>query len=442
MHSANLTSSIAWIALWLSVCSIEATEVLELTPEKGVQLAMQESERLMMARSELAKAEARVREARAEGLPRLDASIDYRRNWLLPTVVFDNRTFRIGNDNNASGGLNITQPLYRGGGVRARLKAARLEVAYNAEAERTTRQQVTAEVETGFYDFLLAAELARVSKLAVARARSNLAQVTALKEAGRASEYDLMRAEVQVSAVRSDSISSSNDLDLAEIRLKDAIGIDLGRDVRVVATFREQTALDVADREGLLEMAAARRPEKRQLEQLIAIEEREIQIEKAEGRPSVDLVVDGQMQYQNDNLKISDTDEWRRSWSTGVKVQVPLFDGMRKGARVAQAREELRRLRYEAERLYRGIELEIREAWLDLQEAKERIEARRSTVEQAARGLEIAESRYASGVGTQLEILDAQLTLVEVETDLATARRDQALSIVKLELSVGVLGEL
>ena len=441
MHSAKVMSPTTWIALLLCGGSIEASEVLELTPDKGVQLAM-ESERLMMARSESAKAEEKVREARAEGMPKLDASIDYTRNWLLPTVTFDNNTFRIGNDNNAAGELKLTQPLYRGGGVRARLKAARLSVARATEMERAVRQRVMAEVETGFYDFLLAVELARVSELVLARARSNLTQVTALNEAGRASEYDLMRAEVRVSAVRSDSIRASNDLDLEKIRLKDAVGIDLDREIRVVAAFREQTVLDVADREGLLALGAARRPERRQLEQLSAIEEREIQIEKAEGRPSVDLVVDGRMQYQNDEFKISDSDEWRRSWSTRVKAEVPLFDGMRKGARVAQVREELRRLQYEAEKLDRSIELEIREAWLDLQEAEERIEARRGTVGQAARGLEIAESRYGSGAGTQLEILDAQLTLVEAETELAKARRDRAVSIVKLELSVGVLGEL
>ena len=419
------------------------SEVLVLTPQEAIRLAMERSQRVMMAHANSNKAGERVREARAEGLPQLGASVDYTRNWLLPTVTFNDQTFKIGNDNNVAGGVSLTQSLYGGGGIRARLRAARLDVAVNAEVERAVRQQVTADVETALYDFALASELARVSSLALERARSNQRQVTALRQAGRASEYDLLRATVQVSSVRADSIRAHNDREVAEIRLKDHVGLDLDRHIEVRARFRETSELDQSDLRGLFDISLERRPQKRQLEYLIAMEKRDIESEQAESRPSVDLVVDGRVQYQNDKLDdVGDADEWRRSWSTGVRVQVPLFDGMQTGARVAQAKEELRRLRYEEEKLNRAIERQIRESWMDLQEAAERIEARRGTVGQATRGLEVAESRYNSGIGTQLEILDAQLTLLEAETELATADRDRAAAIVALELSVGTLGEL
>jgi len=418
------------------------SEPLRLTPQEAIRLAMEKSQRLMMAKSELKQADERVREARSEGLPQLDASVDYTRNWLLPTVTFNDQTFKIGNDNNVAGGLSLTQSLYRGGGIRARLRAARLDVAVNAEVERAVRQQVTADVENGFYDFILASELARVSTLALERARSNRRQVAALRQAGRASEYDLLRATVQVSSVRADSIRAHNDREVAEIRLKDHIGLDLDRDIEVRGSFRESSSADGSDLQKLFAIAAARHPQKRQLEYLIAMEERDIQAEKAESRPRVDLVADGRVQFQNDQLdNAGNADEWRRSWSTGVRVQVPLFDGMQTGARVAQATEERRRLRFEEEKLERAIERQIRESWMDLQEAAERIEVRRGTVEQATRGLGVAESRYNSGVGTQLEILDAQLTLLEAETELATAGRDRAAAIVAVELSAGILGE-
>ena len=70
-----------------------------------------------------------------------------------------------------------------------------------------------------------------------------------------------------------------------------------------------------------------------------------------------------------------------------------------------------------------------------------RVSARRRTVEQATKGLQVAESRYRSGLGTQLEILDAQLVLARAETDFATARRDRARRLEEVELAAGVLGE-
>jgi len=415
--------------------------VLVLTTESGVRLALQHNERIMMARSERIKADEKTREARAEGLPQLDANVNYDRNWLLPSFVFNDNRFSIGNDNNLTGSLRLTQPLYRGGGIRAQVKEARLEAQYAREVERAVRQQLTAEVEAMFYEYLLAAELARVGDLAVERARANLARVEALRRAGQVSEYDLLRARVQVAVVSTDSLSAQTSVDKAKVRLVDRLGLDLQRKVRVDARFRTESALAGTTIDSLLDVGAKRRPEALQLAQLIRARERQVQVEKAEGRPRVDLVVDGQMQYQEDDLDLSDPDQWQRSWSTGVRVEVPIFDGKRSGARTAQAREETVRLGYERRQLVRGIQREIIEAWMDLQESRARESASRGTVQQATSGLGVAQSRYQAGAGTQLEILDAQLLLVQAESSLAVAQRDRALAMVELERAVGVLGE-
>ena len=418
-----------------------ADDVLVLTTEEGVRLALEGNERIMMARSERIKADERAREARADGLPQLGAFVDYDRNWLRPSFVFNDQRFSIGNDNNLTGSLRLTQPLYRGGGIRARLKAARLEAQYARQVERAVRHQVTAEVEGGFYAYLLAAELARVSDLAVRRSRANLEQARALRAAGQVSEYDLVRAQVQVSVVSADSLSAHKELAKATVRLQDRLGLDLDREVSVVAQFRRHSLLAGATADSLVRIGVSRRPEIRQLAQLIRAREREIVVAKAAGRPRIDLVIDGQMQYQEDDLDLTDRDLWQRSWSTGVRVEVPLFDGMRSGARTLQAREETKRLGYEKRQLVRGVEREITEAWMDWQEAVAREAARRAAVAQATTGLGVARARYETGAGTQLEILDAQLVLVGAESELAVARRDRALAIVELERAAGVLGE-
>ncbi len=405
-HRHTIVVSMAALC-WLAPAAGE--DALVLTTVSGVRLALEHNERIMMARSERIKADEKTREARAEGLPQLDANLDYDRNWLLPSFVFNDNRFSIGNDNNLTGSLRLTQPLYRGGGIRAQVKASRLEAQYAREVERAVRQQLTAEVEAMFSEYLLAAELARVSDLAVQRARSNLARVEALRRAGQVSEYDLLRARVQVTVVSTDSLSARTDVDKAKVRLVDRLGLDLQRAVRIEARFRTESDLAGTTIDSLLGVGARRGPEALQLAQLIRARERQIQVEKAEGRPQVDLVVDGQMQYQEDDLDLGDPDQWQRSWSTGLRVEVPIFDGKRSGARTAQAREETVRLGYERRQLVRRIEREITEAWLDWQESLAREGASRGTVRQATAGLAVAQSRYEAGAGTQLEIIDAQL---------------------------------
>ena len=417
-----------------------AGDELSIDLQEGIRLAMQRNEMLRMAQADLEKAQQRIREARSDALPHLDLSVNYNRNWMLPSITFNEQTVKIGTENNLTGTLSLRQALYSGGKVGGALAAARHFREYSQEVERSVRQQVVLQVEIVYADLLLARELAHVSDLALDRARTNLVQVGALRRAGRVADYDLLRAEVQVASFVSDSIRADNGYQLANMAFKDVIGLDLDREITVSGDFRETTELSLEDLEALQEIGLTRRPEMEQIDRQLQMQERAIQIEKAGSRPSVDLVASGQTQFQSNAFDVADQ-EWRKSWSSGLVVTMPLFDGMRTGARVAQARVELRRAELEREQLARSIRLEIVQAWLDLREAGERQQVQAAIVGQAEKGLQVAESRYTSGAGTQLEILDGQLALSWARTEWVTARRDWARSLVRLERAVGVLGE-
>ncbi len=135
-------AAIASVTLGFWTARDTVADLLVLTPAEGVRLAMVRNERLLMAQSDLDRAGAEVREARADGLPQIDASVNYDRNWLLPTFVLGGTTVEIGNDNVMSGVLTLTQPLYRGGQIRARLQAAHLQVDRAREIERSVRRYV------------------------------------------------------------------------------------------------------------------------------------------------------------------------------------------------------------------------------------------------------------------------------------------------------------
>ena len=423
----------------LAVSLLEA-ETLVIDVEKGVALALNNNERLLQAKIDVVHSREGHRLARSAGLPQLEASINYNRNWLLPSFVFAGSAVRIGTENNLTGTVTMRQRLYAGGGVRAAMDMADRQVAIMGETERETRQLVVAAVEERFYDLLLAGELLKVVHLAIERSRQNLHQVVSRGQAGRASEFDRLRAQVQVSSMRADSIRSENDLRLAAMALKDIVGIDLDQPLEVRGTFRIDTSLDINDLQGLLDRGVANRPELARIIRQLEYQERNVEFERAAGRPLLDLVATGQTQFQSNEFDLADK-EWRKSWNTGVVLNIPIFDGQRTGARVAQAKQSLRRAEYERQRLEREVHLQIQQAYYDVEEASERIEANRDAVLQAEKGLRMAGSRYANGAGTLLEILDAQLALVQTRTENAMARRDRGLALMRLERSVGVLGE-
>ena len=415
-------------------------ETLVIDVEKGVALALNNNERLLQAKIDVAHSREGHRLARSAGLPQLEASINYNRNWLLPSFVVGGNAVRIGTENNLTSAVTMRQRLYAGGGVRAAMDMADRQVAIMGETERETRQLVVAAVEERFYDLLLAGELLKVGHLAIERSRQNLHQVVSRKQAGRASEFDRLRAQVQVSSMRADSIRSENDLRLAAMALKDIVGIEIDQPLEVRGTFRIGTPLDINDLQGLIDRGVANRPELARIIRQLEYQERNIEFERAAGRPLLDLVATGQTQFQSNEFDLADK-EWRKSWNTGVVLNIPIFDGKRTGARVARAKQSLRRVEYERQRLEREVHLQVQQAYYDVEEASERIQANRDAVLQAEQGLRMAESRYANGAGTLLEILDAQLALIQTRTENAMARRDRGLALMRLERSVGVLGE-
>lgn len=418
--------------------------LLRLTLKQGITLALERNETLQMARQELSKARQQIREARAAALPQIDFSTNYTRNWQLPTFIFDTplgqQKVTIGTRHDLVNILSLRQALYTSGKVGAALKVAHLFEDFSTEQLRTERQRVRSAVEIAFSDLLLAAEMLRVSDQALVRARANLEQVESLRRGGRVADYDLLRAQVQVAEMRPDSIAARNGLELARMNLKNLLGIDLERPLRIEADFRTETRLDLHQVEDLVQQGMERRPELRQATHQVEMLAQAIRITGSASRPSLDMNSRGQLQLQSEEFDLWNQED-RRSLSTGLSLQIPLFDGFRTGALVEQAKLDESRGQLALEQLRRSVELQIRQAWLSLRETDARLDAHRDMLAQAEEGLRLATSRYQQGFATYLEVLDAQLMLTRAQTERERDRRDRAVALVQLEAAVGISGE-
>ena len=415
-----------------------------LTLERATGIALERNESLRRARQELDKARQQIREARAEALPQIDASADYTHNWRIPSIVFDTpvgvQRFRIGTRNQMTAVLNLRQALYTSGKVGAAREVARLFEDAVAEEVRATDQQVRAAVATSFYDLLLAAEVLAVGTQALERAGADAEQVASLERAGRVTAYDLLRAQVRLGETRADSIRAHTGLHLARMALNDAIGMDLQTTAPVTGSLHRDAGLPVTDLDELVLLAHEWRPDLRQIAAEVSIQRARVRLTRSASRPSVELDTWGQWQWQSDEFDFEQRDR-SSSWATGLGVKVPLFDGFRTGAQVRQARHDESRSQLALQQQRRAVELETRAAWLRLDEARARIGVQGAVVEQALESVRLARGRYLGGYGTQLEIIDADLSLTRSRTALAQAERDRSVALVELARAVGRLGE-
>jgi outer membrane protein len=429
----------AFVMLFLAATVLPAHSRV-LTLDVAVSLALENNDEIRLADQDQLRAREEIREGWAEALPEIRLSSNYDRSWILPTFVFDTpdgqQTFTIGTPNSITSVVSFRQPIYSSGRVGAALRAARAFEGFAREGYELSRQSVAARAEVGFYDAMLAESLVRVTSEALRLAEANLNQVRSLRKAGRVSDYDLFRAQVQVSELRPDSIKAAKTLELARTNLRDIVGIEQSEDLVLNGAFRTQIEPDLLDLDKATLRGMRARPEIQQAALEVKIRTAAIQIQKAELRPSLSFVASGQLAMQSNDLRFS-SDETQESWVTGLSLSVPLFDGLKNRALVNKARVDRRKAEIQIDQLHKQVRLDIRRAWFDVKESAERADAQAQVVEQAEKGERIARSRYGNGVGTQLEVLDAQLVLSRSKSNLVRAERDRAVSIVMLERAVG-----
>jgi outer membrane protein TolC len=129
--------------------------------------------------------------------------------------------------------------------------------------------------------------------------------------------------------------------------------------------------------------------------------------------------------------------EFRRNWDASVRLEVPIFTGLRTEGQVAQARAQYETARAERDRLLEGAAIEAVQARDELGRTLSSLYARRETVRQAQRAWELAGVRFTNGMSTQIEVSDARLQLQSAEVNEVQAMRDYLVAIAALERAVG-----
>lgn len=325
----------------------------------------------------------------------------------------------------------LSQPLYAFGQIGAAIRAAR-EAFGTAEARiAAARLAVARDVTVAFYDVLLAKESADIARRALEQRMRHLEETRRRREAGTATDYDVLAAEVAVDNARPDVIRSSNQVRTARERLRFLLGVgdlEVDADGALAAAPGPDPSYDEA-----LAAALSRRPELAEIRSRLGISRELVRIASAQDKPRVDF----RSGLGWSAREIGGLDGEGSAWSAGVFVSWPLFDGRRAAGRAAQARSDEALLRIEESRLLDSIALETREAVNAVHEAAGILRAVSGTVSQAERLLALSEKGFEFGVKTHLEVQDAELALRQARASHARARRDYLAARATLDYVTG-----
>jgi outer membrane protein TolC len=440
--------------------------------ERAVRQALDASRDLIAAREGLLTAENQVSEAWSNVYPSVDLNASYARNIspavnFLPAQIFDPTAgpddyigVQFGADNTWSSTVAIEQPLFRPGVFVAVGAAGRFK-NLQEEVFRGSAQGVVTQVRISYYQLLLSQEQERLTDNSVRRVRESLEETKALHKAGLSSEYDVVRLEVELANLEPNLRRATNAVVQARRQLAVQLDIPEQEALRVTGELAEMNLEDLganspANQEilslvgfgglGLLESddglnsALELRSDLRQLELTEDLRHTEMRLEQAEYLPDVTLFGNYVINAQdNGSPSFFGRGDGQRAYSriVGVRVSLPIFQGFRRDARIDQKRAALRQAQALTRQGRDVATTEVKSLIEGSDEALLRARGQQLAVQHANRGFEIASAQYREGLGSRLELTDAEVALRQSEFNYAQAVFDYLVSRAQLDSATG-----
>jgi outer membrane protein len=422
------------LGMALALCAW-AQEGKPLTLQEAVALALQNNRAVQISARGVDKTRNALREARSNANFTLQGNATYTRFDRIAEARFGPQPVRLGNIENRTARLTLTQVVDISGIVRTAVRAANLTLTVSELELERTRNDTILQVVQAYQGVARADEFVRVADEALRNAQERLRIIRAQVEAGVAAQFDLLRAETAVAQAEQAVLNARNQRELAAAALNNLLGRDLSAPVQVVKPER-LPELELPALETLTQQAYANRPELAAAQR--GIELAQLGIEGARRSLLPNIVLTGQADF---NLNTSPFNP-RREVYTGVAVlSVPIWDGGIARAREAQARDDLEIAQLRLQQAKEGIALEVRQAYLTLQDAQKRLAVAQKGLAQATEALRLARVRFEAGVSPQLEISDAELAFTQAQTNLVNAQFDYLDAYAALLRAIGAIDE-
>ncbi len=417
-----------------------------LTLRQAVDLALKKNPELQVSEDQAKATHAQVGEARSGWFPRFDVSQGFTRGN-NPIYVFGSlltqRQFTAANFNLSQ--LNAPTPLdnfqtriagqisvFDSGRTYLREKGAKKMATAADYQTAQARQDLILRVVRAYYGVIVAQEDLKAAQEAVHSAQANEKRVRTMQKAGLVVTSDLLSAEVFQARMKDREIRAKNAVEVAQLNLGREMGMTSGSMPQVVGKLQrpEAPALGVADWE---KIALSERPALRAAEMQLQATKDNRKLAKADYGPQIGLFAD----LERDAETLGGPSG--TNWTAGAQLDWNLFDGGARRARLARASAQQHAARHQLEWLRSGVQLQVRQAFLDAQAAEQRAAAAHDAVKQAAESLRIIQNRYQAGLVTITELLRAQTAQLDARTGYLAALHDWQVARAQLDLAAGRL---
>jgi outer membrane protein len=428
--------------LAVSLCVVPAIRAEDapraLTLKEAVQTALEKSPDLATAQFRIKAARAAYDQTSAAFWPQLRLSASYagsdnpvqafmmtlnQRALNMATADFNHP----GATDNLNGKIIARYNLYNGGQDEANRQASKLGTEALEKNRDAIRNDLVFEVTRAWYTVDKARQFITTANTAVTSMEANLNTASNRFSQGSALKTDVLDAQVRLAAARENAVLATNALALSEVFFRNVIGVGENENVTAAPqTFTNASTL----RDPYA--SANKRPELAAAEKTVAVAEQQLRAARGGYRPRVNA-------FASYDVDSGNATTWERSWLAGVNVEMDVFDGFLSRGKVAEARANLEAAREQFRKLQLAIQLEVKQAQLNLADARARLETTGASIAQAEESLQLTKHRYAAGLALFTQVLDAETAVTMARQRRIAAAVDSQIAAAALEKALGTL---
>lgn len=420
----KITSHSLWLALaalWCMAMPAAAQEI-RISAEECRRMAEEASSQLKRADLAVRQAEYDRRIANVQRLPKLEATA--MGIYMYPDM--DMMGMKSQMHGAYLAGLQLTQPIYAGGKITAGRRLARVGQRVAEEQARMDRMDVALNALQSYWTYIAVLDKVRLAERYHAMIDTVYAQTAVAVEAGMASDNDLLRISAKRSEIVYQGKKARNGAELCRLALCNAIGADFS------ATIIPTDTLAACAPQGSLVPDISARPELSLLECQLEASRHQVKMALGDFLPTVGLSL-GYNWYGNIKMKgmtdigggtmVPYTMDMKDNLGMAMlAVQVPLFHWGEGAKKVRKAKLEVERSALELEDKSKLLELDARQAALNLEDGWELIQSATVSLEQAVENLRVMQNRYDASMATLTDLLDAQNQWHQAQSDMIEAK--------------------
>ncbi len=450
--------SIVFAALITVSGALAQGRTLELSLSQALEIALSDNPTIKVANLEIERYKYVKREVVGNHLPQVSVNSQYSYSAVKQTMS-KNNGISLGADNIINTAASISVPLFVPA-VYSTLKMTATQREMAVESARSSRLSLINETKKAYYNVLLAEQLLRVLMGSEQTIRQTVDDTRSKYEAGLASEYDLLTAEVQLSNLQPTIIQTRESIELSKLMLKMYLSVPEDVNIMVTGSLDDFKA-EVLAQDGGLSTDVSQNSDIRTLDLQKELLRRQLKLSRTSRMPT--LAAFGNISWYLSDVNLNfgsmmgggamgggasgggeSTEMYSPGYTRaaagstkttgplwgqwpmtfGAQLSIPIFAGLTNVNKDKQLKNSIAQLDLQRDYAYEGMKVQVSSAVSSLLTAREKMKANEKTMEQARKAYTITRTRYEAGSGTILELNSAELSLTQASLNYSQAIYD------------------